>query len=98
MAYVVAATWIAKEGAADRIKEILELLTPLVRENEPGNLFYQAHVSPSDPNVFFIYEQYADEAAFEAHRQTSYFNEHVVNSAFGYLADRSAAFYRTLDD
>lgn len=98
MPYVVAATWIAKAGEEYRVKEILGRLAPLVRENEPGNLQYQAHYSPSDPRVIFLYEQYVDEEAFEAHKNTPYFKEYVVDSAFGHLAERSAAFYWTIDD
>ena len=60
MAYVVAATWRAREGEEERIREILERIAPLCRD-EPACRLYQAHRSPEDPRVFFIYEQYDDE-------------------------------------
>ena len=39
----------------------------LLHADEPGILLYPPHRSASDPDVFLLYEQYADEAAFERH-------------------------------
>jgi quinol monooxygenase YgiN len=96
MAYVVAATYRCKEGEEDRILEILETVAPLSRQ-EPGCLFYQAHRSPDDPRVFFLYEQYADEAGYEAHMATPYFEEHIKGEAIPRLESRERAFYVTID-
>jgi len=96
MTYVVAASLTSKEGQADRVRELREKVTPLVREREPGNLYYQAHVSSTDPNVFFVYEVYVDEAAFESHRQSPHFQELIVGSAFELLAKREGASYTAL--
>lgn len=35
---------------------------------EAGCLRFDAHASPEDPNLFFIYEVYEDEDALAAHR------------------------------
>ena len=35
---------------------------------EEGCMQFDAHASLEDPNLFFIYEVYADEKALEAHR------------------------------
>ena len=35
---------------------------------EDGCLQFDAHTSPDDPNLFFIYEVYADEDAMSTHR------------------------------
>jgi quinol monooxygenase YgiN len=40
-----------------------------VRKAEPGCLVYRPHRSTKDPDLFIFYEQYADDAAFEAHRK-----------------------------
>jgi quinol monooxygenase YgiN len=96
MTYVVAATWYAREGAEERIREILERLTPQVRE-EPGCRMWQVHRSPDDPRLFFLYEQYDDEAAFEAHTATPHVERYVRGEAIPLLERRERAFYHTVD-
>lgn len=96
MAYVVAATYRTKEGEEDKVLEILQIMEPLSRE-EPGCLFYQAHRSPEDPRVFFLYEQYADEAGCQAHMATPHFDEHIKGEAIPRLETRERAFYITID-
>jgi len=44
---------------------------------EPGCLMYQVHRHEEDPARFFIYEQYADETALEAHRNSKHFQEYA---------------------
>jgi quinol monooxygenase YgiN len=96
MAYVVAATYRCKEGEEERIRELLELMGPLSRA-EPGCLFYQAHRSPDDPRVFFLYEQYADESGYAAHQATEHFERYVKGEAIPRLESRERAFYVTMD-
>jgi quinol monooxygenase YgiN len=96
MAFVVAATWKAKPGEAKRITEVIRTMTPLSRAEE-GNLFYQAQVSPEDPETFFLYEQYTDADAYEAHKATPHFQQHVFGYAIEYLAERSVKTYETID-
>ena len=95
MTYVVAATWRAREGEEERVRELLEILTPLCRA-EPGCLVYQAHRSTEDPRLFFIYEQYDDEAAFEEHAATEHVERYVRGEAVHLLEVRERAFYRLL--
>jgi quinol monooxygenase YgiN len=96
MAFVVAATWKAKPGEADRITEVIKIMTPLSRQ-EPGNLFYQAQVSPDDPETFFLYEQYTDAQAYEDHKNSDHFQKHVFGYALDHLAERSVKTYQTID-
>jgi len=96
MTYVVAATWRAREGEEERIRELLEILAPLCRA-EPACRLYQAHRSPEDPREFYIYEQYDDEAAFQAHMQTDHFEAYVRGEAIPRLERRERAFYVTMD-
>ncbi|WP_283744599.1 putative quinol monooxygenase [Sideroxydans sp. CL21] len=96
MAFVVAATWKAKPGEEERIREVIRLVTPLSR-NEPGNLFYQAQVSSRDPAKFFLYEQYTDAQAYEDHKATEYFRTHVLGYAIHYLESREVETYETIE-
>lgn len=96
MAYVVAATYRARENEEEKIREILEIMAPLSRA-EPSCLFYQAHRSPDDPRVFFLYEQYTDEAGYQAHMETPHFAEYIRGQAIPRLESRERAFYLTLD-
>jgi quinol monooxygenase YgiN len=95
MAFVVSAHWRAKEGKADLIAEIIQKITPLSRQ-EPGCLFYQAHRTPDDPNLFYLYEQYVDKAGYEAHMATPHFQEYVIGQAIPNLESRERAFYETM--
>ena len=98
MAYVVSATWRAKAGKEDRMLEVIRELTPATRA-EPGNLFYQAQRSLEDPRVFLLYEQYADEAGYQAHQDSEHFTRLVKEEAIPeLLEDRERAFYETIDD
>lgn len=96
MTYVVTATWRAREGEEERVREILEILTPLCR-SEPGCRQYQAHRSTEDARLFFIYEQYDDEAAFEAHARTDHVERHVRGDAASRLELRERAIFTTLE-
>jgi quinol monooxygenase YgiN len=98
MAYVVSAHWRAKDGKEGRLAELIEEITPPSRQ-EPGNLFYQAHRSPDDPRLFYLYEQYVDEAAYEAHMDSEHFTRLVKQEAIPeLLEDRERAFYTTMID
>jgi quinol monooxygenase YgiN len=96
MAYVVTALWRAKPGKEDLIAQVIAKMTPLSRE-EPGCLYYQAHRSPGDPQVFFLYEQYVDEAGYEAHMASPHFEQYVRGEAIPNLESRERAFYETMD-
>jgi quinol monooxygenase YgiN len=96
MAYVVCATYRAREGEEEKIREILEIMGPLSRD-EPGCLFYQAHRSPEDARVFFLYEQYNDETGYQAHMETEHFEKYVRGEAIPRLESRERAFYVTMD-
>jgi quinol monooxygenase YgiN len=97
MAYVVSALWRAKEGEDGRIERVIEDMTEPSRA-EPGNLFYQAHRSPEDPRLFYLYEQYTDQAGYEAHMNSEHFQRLVVGEAIPHLESRERAFYETIID
>jgi quinol monooxygenase YgiN len=96
MAYVVCAKWTAKERKEDRLAEICEEMTEPSRA-EPANRFYQAHRSPDVPRLFFLYEQYDDEAGYEAHMASEHFTRLVKEEAIpDILEAREREFYETL--
>src|SRR5258708_1476417 len=70
----IAATWEAKEQETDTIAEILRKMTEAVK-SEPGTLLFWPHRSSSNDRVFFLYELFADDAAFAAHQQTAHFKD-----------------------
>jgi quinol monooxygenase YgiN len=96
MAYVVVAKWTAKEGQEDRLEQICNEMTEPSRA-EPANRFYQAHRSPENPRLFFLYEQYEDEAGYEAHMDSEHFTRLVKEEAIpNILESREREFYETL--
>jgi quinol monooxygenase YgiN len=97
MAFVVSALWRAKEGEEERIERIVDEMTEPSRA-EPGCLFYQAHRSPDEPRLFYLYEQYVDEAGYAAHLDSEHFTRLVKEEAIPNLASRERAFYETLGD
>ena len=69
---VLAVTWMAKVGREADVTGLFSKLTEESRK-EPGCLLYQVHRHKTEPRRFFIYEQYKDDAALEAHRATPHF-------------------------
>jgi quinol monooxygenase YgiN len=99
MALGISAKWIAHPGSEDKVLEILKVLGPQVRD-EPGCRYYQAHRDPQDPCLFYLYQQYDDMDAFQAHLDS----EHVLRLGLPgqgevdqYLAHREHQKYETLD-
>ena len=96
MTVVLAVTWVANEGESDAVAHLLRRLEPLSRA-EPGCLQYDAHRDPEDPNRFFLFERYADQAAFEAHGASPHFQELVLGEAVPRLASRERLILTPLD-
>jgi arylformamidase len=80
MAYIVTAEWRAKPGTEGRLAEIFEELTERSR-GEPGTLFYETHRSPGDPQLFYLYQQYVDEPAYQAHVGSEHYARLVEGEA-----------------
>ena len=73
---VLAVTWMAKTGHEAEVVEVFTKLSEASRK-EPGCVMYQVHRHKTDPRRFFIYEQYKDDTALEAHRAAPHFLQHV---------------------
>jgi len=59
-------------GRGDALAALLEEQADAVRKAEPGCLVYRPHRSTTNPDLFLFYEQYRNEAAFEAHRSATH--------------------------
>ena len=95
MAYAVVAKWTARPGEEAAVAASLAALTEATRA-EPGNLVYQPHTDPNDPRVFMLYEQYVDEAAFQAHMDSEHFAVHALRDAIPRLRGARAHVLRDL--
>lgn len=83
---VLTAYYYARPGALKR-------MAPLVKEQEPGCTLYQAARSWDNPDVFLLYEQYADEAALLAHHETPHFKEIIEGTIIPLLQQRERRLY-----
>jgi quinol monooxygenase YgiN len=90
---VLVAQYQAKPGRGDEVEAALKRMAPLVQAHEPGCGFYQANRSRENPDHFLLYEQYADEAALAAHRETPHFKEIVEGTIVPLLDKREREFY-----
>jgi quinol monooxygenase YgiN len=84
---VLAVTWMAKTGREAEVAAVFAKLTEASRK-EPGCLLYQVHRHKTEPRRFFIYEQYKDDAALEAHRATAHFLQYAKKD-LPKIADRT---------
>ncbi len=73
---VLAVTWVARTGREAEVAALLSKLTEESRK-EPGCVMYQVHRHRTEPRRFFIYEQYKDDAAIEAHRAAPHFMQYA---------------------
>jgi quinol monooxygenase YgiN len=96
MAYCLAVKWTIKESELDAVLAALRPLAEASRQ-EPGCLLYQAHLDPEDKNVLFLYEQYADEAAYQAHAESEHFKRHARDDIFPRRESAERAIYETFE-
>ena len=73
---VLAVTWMAKQGREADVSAIFAKLTEASRK-EPGCVMYLVHRHKTDARRFFVYEQYKDDAALEAHRSSPHFLQYA---------------------
>lgn len=92
----VAAHFRAQADQEETVRLLLLQAAAAVRAAEPGNLIYTAHQDPKNPAQFFIYEQYADQTALEAHRNSPHYQDLVVKQIGPLLAERAVTFYQLL--
>ncbi len=74
--FVVAIMLEARDGEAEALAGILREMTPPTM-SEPGVKLFLPCQSPKNPALFFVFELYANEAAWGAHEQTDHFKAAV---------------------
>jgi quinol monooxygenase YgiN len=95
MAFVLVVRMRAVEGNVDEVVATMKELAAATRQ-EPGCVHYIPVQDPEDPRNFLFYEQYVDEAAFEAHGASEHFQRLAAGKLFGLLESRERSFYRTI--
>ena len=94
--FVVAARYYTKEGKDDEVAEILRTMIP-ISSAEPGCALYTVNRSREDPRKFLLYEQYHDEAGYQAHMATDAFKENILGKVVPMLESRERDFFETID-
>jgi quinol monooxygenase YgiN len=61
----------------------------LASRQEPGCVNYIPHQVEGDSDTMLIYEQYVDQQAEEAHRQSAHFKKFAVGGLFQKMLERS---------
>jgi quinol monooxygenase YgiN len=90
---VLVASYTVSPGKGDEVAAALTRMAPLVARLEPGCAMYHVNRAVENPNQFLLYEQYVDQAALDAHRETPHFKEIVEGTVVPLLAKRERVFY-----
>jgi quinol monooxygenase YgiN len=93
----VAVTYVIQSGHEDEAVALFAKLTEHTR-TESGCRMYLAHRSTTDARRFFLYEQYDDQAALDAHRATPHFEQYAKGSLFPIIESRTPEIYVPLTD
>ena len=78
---ILYAEFTAKPGSESQVETLISGLAEQVRR-EPGNTEFTVFRERDNPRKFFVFEQYRDEASFDAHIRAEYgliFNQHLSN-------------------
>lgn len=87
---------LVKPGSEEKCKEYIRILQENSRK-EPGCLLYIGHQSTENPRKFLFYEQYKDQAAFDAHRNAPYFKQYVQGGLGSIMEERSRELYTVVE-
>ena len=93
----VAVTYVIRAGQEEKAIGHFRPLTEATRR-EPGCRMYLVHRSTTDPRKFFLYEQYDDQAALDAHRAAPHFLEHGRDGLFPIIESRTPMVVEPLDE
>jgi quinol monooxygenase YgiN len=81
-----------KAGFEEAVIESFRKLQDETRR-EAGCITYFVQRSRDNPRVYLVYEQYKDEAALQAHRESPHFKEHATNGFYRFVEERQAEFF-----
>jgi quinol monooxygenase YgiN len=71
MPVILYAEFTAKPGSESEVETLISGLAEDVRR-EPGNTEFTVYRERDNPRKFFVFEQYLDEASFDAHINAEY--------------------------
>lgn len=95
MSYALTVLFRLKPGMMDEFLPLMLTNSAASLANEPGCHRFDVLTDPSRPDDVYLYEIYADPAAFEAHTQTPHF--HAFNAASeGMVADKTVDFWKNV--
>ena len=83
----VVARYVVAEGREAEVVELLRQNAEASRQ-EPGCLEFTVFQAIDDPRAILLYERYADEAAFQAHRQSPHFKAIIEQQVVPLLDER----------
>jgi len=81
MPVILYAEFTARPGSESQVETLISGLAKDVRR-EPGNVEFTVYRERDNPRKFFVFEQYRDEAGFEAHISAEYgavFNQQLTS-------------------
>jgi quinol monooxygenase YgiN len=87
---------LVKPGTEEKCCEYIRILHEHSRR-EPGCLMYIGHQSTENPRKFLFYEQYKDEAALQAHRDSPHFKQYVIGGLDAIMEQRTRDLYTVID-
>ena len=90
---IVTAFWEVNSGEEGAIAALLKDFLPQA-QREPGVKAFQIHQSLTEPQKFFFYEVFKDEAAFAEHQQYDHFKTLIAGQALPKLAKRERTQHR----
>ena len=94
---VLAVTWVANPGHEEELTDIFRKLQDASRR-EPGCLLYVVHRHRTDPARFFIYEQYRDDQALQAHRDSHHFRQYALEALKEIAVRKEGELYEPLGE
>jgi quinol monooxygenase YgiN len=76
-----------QEDRADAVEAVRRLAE--ASRKEPGCVSYIPHHSEYDMDTILIYEQYVDEKALAAHRESEHFKKYAVGGLYQRMRERA---------
>jgi quinol monooxygenase YgiN len=92
----VIAQYHARSGEGDRVAMTLGKHIAATRA-EPGCVQFVVYRSSEDADRFLLYEQYVDETAFDAHRDSPHFHLYIQDTIIPLLLERRVARYEEVE-
>ncbi len=89
------ARYLVLAGMEDEVAAELRDFAPFARA-EPGCSQYVVHRDPAEPRRILLYEQYLDQGALEAHRETPHFKSVIEGRILPKLERREREIYNVV--